>query len=102
MIPLIPGKPYPHDIIEAIAIQWFTTASYPPLRFDTWESQPDEIKAMHRECARTFMQNPSRTARKLHSVLHELDQLLVDYRRGYIEGIPNDATNPLAETDNPR
>ena len=81
-----------YEIIEAIAKQWFATSSSPTLRPDIWDKQPDEIKEQFRKNARIFWQKPSRPYRDNAHRLYLLKGLLVDYNRGYLDGIALDSS----------
>ena len=71
-----------HDVIEAIARQWFLTKSNPPLRVELWDKQPAAIKGQHRNKAREFLRKPSLPYEQTRDLLYRLDGMLVDYRRG--------------------
>ena len=70
------------DVIEAIARQWFLTKSKPPLRAELWDKLPDDLKNLHRNSAREFFSKPSLPYERNLDLLHRLDGMLVDYRRG--------------------
>ena len=75
-------------LCETIAKVWFMHGIDPQRqRPELWDNQPQDIKTHFRRKADMFLKDPDRPYREHGHLLYLLDNFLVDYRRGYVDGM---------------